>query len=87
MNDKYKNIIDNQRIRNRLHDAGVYPIMGPRGPKGEDGRGLQILNNYETYDELVKLHPIGNVGDCYSVNGILYIWDNDNNEWNEIGSI
>lgn len=37
MNDKIKEIMQNQRIRERLHSAGLYPVAGVRGPKGPTG--------------------------------------------------
>lgn len=44
MNDKIKRIIENQKIRNRLHEIGIYSgefsqngNIGPTGPKGDKG--------------------------------------------------
>ncbi|GEM_PF-1846656 len=49
------------------------------------GTGIQILGEYETIGELESAHPTGNQGDAYLVNGVLYIWDIDNNEWFSVG--
>lgn len=44
MNDKIQRIIENQKIRNRLHEIGIYSgeisqsvNIGPTGPKGDKG--------------------------------------------------
>lgn len=37
MNDNIKVILDGRRIRNKLRKAGVYPMVGPRGSKGDKG--------------------------------------------------
>lgn len=87
MNENIKEALENQKIRNKLLKSGIYPIIGPRGPKGEKGEGLTILGNYKSYEELIKYHSTGNIGDCYSINGTLYIWNNDNSTWDMIGSI
>lgn len=87
MNDKITQINRNQKIKNRLFEAGIYPIMGPTGPKGEPGHGLEITGNYDTYDELIEHHPTGSKGDCYLVNGSLYIWNDETSSWSESGSI
>lgn len=85
MNDNIKDIIENEMIRRKLFKAGIYPMVGPQGKKGEKGDSLNILGNYNSLEELISKHPKGNVGDCYLVNGDLYIWSD--NEWSECGSI
>ena len=37
MNDNIKNLLEGQRIRERLGRIGIYPMVGPRGPKGDKG--------------------------------------------------
>lgn len=44
MNDKIQHIIENKKIRNRLHEIGIYSgeiskssNIGPTGPKGDIG--------------------------------------------------
>lgn len=102
--NKIKRIEENQRIKNRLGELGIYPsviqeITGPTGPKGEigptgpkgdtgpQGAGLSIEGSFDTLDELKQAHPTGNIGDCYIVQGVLYIWDEDHNDWVSIGNI
>lgn len=57
-----------------------------RGPKGEDGVTTTILDYYDTYNELINNHPIGNLGDAYIVGPDLYVWTRDNN-WKNVGRI
>ena len=56
-------------------------------PKGKDGKGINIKGSYNTFEELVRNHPKGSIGDNYLVNGYLYIWDEDTNNWKEAGKI
>lgn len=97
MNDNdMKVVIENQLIRERLLKAGVYPMMGPcglkgekgeKGDKGDKGDGISILGDYVSYDELIREHPTGNVGDCYLVGGNLYVWNDSTSSWDMVGSI
>lgn len=94
--------IEGHKIRKKLHDVGAFPLIGPTGPKGERGlqgpkgeigptgpagSGLNILGTYNSYDELINNHPIGNFGDCYLVNGTMYVWDTSSNAWSNAGNI
>ena len=59
-------------------DTGSRGDTGPAGPTGDTGAtcvGLNIKGSYNTYEELINEHPTGNDGDCYLVNGSLYVWD------------
>lgn len=91
--DKVSRIMENQKIRERLHEVGIYPhiqkktIVGPTGPTGPKGDGLQIKGDYNSYDDLIKNHPTGNSGDCYIIQGILYLWNTENNSWDDVGNI
>lgn len=82
--NKINKIIANQKIRKKLFDAGIYPMVGPTGPKGKD---LQISGSYTSLEELERNHPTGKIGECYLINGILYVWNNDLNKWEEAGNI
>lgn len=88
--DKIARIMENQKIKKRLHEIGIYQpvqlnsVIGPTGPKGD---GLQIKGDYNTYEELINNHPTGNSGDCYIIEGILYIWNTENNSWDNVGNI
>lgn len=87
MNDRVKRIIEDSEIRKRLYKAGIFPMMGPMGPKGERGKGLEILGYYESEEELINHHSTGSAGECYLVNGVLYVWNKDKNKWEKTGSI
>lgn len=56
-------------------------------PKGEAGTGVNILGSYPSEGDLIASHPTGNPGDAYLVNGDLYVWDNDNGQWENVGNI
>lgn len=62
-------------------------LIGPTGPKGKDGNGINILDKYDSYEELIKNHPTGNTNDAYIVNGDLYIWKDEENTWKNVGPI
>lgn len=79
--------MNNQRIKNKLHSIGIYPMVGVQGPKGEKGDNLKILGTYNSYDELIREHPTGIGGDCYLVNGILYFWNENIRSFENGGSI
>ena len=81
MNDNIKNLLEGQRIRERLRRIGIYPMVGPRGPKGDKGDGISILGDYDSYEELINNHPSGNRGDCYLVSGNLYVWTSEKSIW------
>ena len=56
-------------------------MIGPTGPRG---KGIEILDSYDTYEELLEKHPKGNSGDCYLIGDILYIWNQDKkNGWKQ----
>lgn len=69
-------------------DTGPRGDTGPAGPTGDTGAtgvGLTIKGSYNTYEELINEHPTGNDGDCYLVNGSLYVWNG--NAWENVGNI
>ena len=87
MNDNIKDLLEGQRIRERLRRAGIYPMVGPRGPKGDMGDGISIIGDYNSYEELINSHPSGNRGDCYLVGGNLYVWNSEKSIWDNVGNI
>ena len=34
-----------------------------------------------------KAHPVGKVGECFLVGGLLYVWDVDDNKWKNVGNV
>ena len=58
-----------------------------RGADGADGTGVHILGSYDTEAELLAGSPTGNPGDAYLVQGDLYVWDEDNSQWLNVGRI
>ena len=55
--------------------------------KGSDGTSVNILGSYNSLEELKAAHPTGNVGDSYIVQGNMYVWCIDNNDWQDVGNI
>ena len=66
---------------------GEEGYQGPQGPQGADGKGVNIKGSYPTYEELIAAHPEGEPGDAYMVGPDLYVWDDVNNEWKDVGDI
>ena len=83
--DKINEIIENNKIRSKLRKAGIIPyVVGPTGPRG---KGLEIMGTYNSLDDLKKEHKTGKNGDTYLINGELYTWDQNSNDWIDIGNI
>lgn len=77
-------------IDGRIEESSPTCISGAKGPQGEqgtDGTGVTILGSFNTEEELKAAHPTGNVGDAYLINGNLYVWCEDNGDWNNVGNI
>lgn len=85
--DKLSQMVESDMIRKKLKKAGIYPMEGIVGPTGPTGRGLEIMGTYATIDELKNEHPTGNDGDSFIVDGDLFIWDSNKNDWTDIGNI
>ncbi len=86
-NDKIERIVQNQKIKKRLQEIGIYSTQGPTGPTGPSGRGLEILGSYDSLEELKKNHEKGEIGQSYLVNGILYVWNGEKNSWVSAGNV
>ena len=56
-------------------------------PKGSDGTSVNILGSYESYEELKQAHPTGNIGDAYIVQGDMYVWNEEEQDWVDVGDI
>lgn len=53
-------------------------------PKGKDGTGVNILGEKPSQGDLPAS---GNPGDAWLIGGDLWVWDDDNNTWINVGSI
>ena len=79
-----------EALSNEAGPTGPVGPLGPTGPQGEQGIagiGVTILGSYSTVEELETAHPTGSVGDGYLVGGNLYVWDDTNEEWDNVGNI
>lgn len=56
-------------------------------PRGKDNSGISVFGSFDTKDELENAHPLGNPGESYLVDGNLYVWNSDNNNWKDAGAI
>ena len=57
---------------------------GEDGEDGKDGTGVNILGEK---DEEADLPDSGNPGDAWLINGDLWVWDAENSQWIDVGSI
>jgi hypothetical protein len=55
--------------------------------KGSDGTSVNILGSYNSLAELKAAHPTGNIGDAYLINGEMYVWNVEINDWDDVGNI
>lgn len=58
--------------------------VGPQGAAGADGTGVTILGSFTSEAQL----PVtGEPGDSYLVNGDLFVWSSNTNDWQNVGTI
>lgn len=67
-----------------VYDVAVGVPVGIRGEKGEAGTGVNILGEKPTQGDLPA---DGNPGDAWLISGNLWVWDDENNTWINVGSI
>ena len=67
--------------------TGPQGVTGPTGAAGVNGIGIAILGSFANLAALQAAHPTGSPGDGYLVEGDLYVWDDTNSEWDNVGSI
>ena len=48
---------------------------GPKGDTGDIGIGTIIKGHYDTYEEFIRVHPSGRLGDAYIVDDSYYYWN------------
>lgn len=51
-----------------------------KGEKGEEGTGVNIIGKLENKDQLPTT---GKPGDAYVIDGLLYVWLEENNGWSD----
>ena len=61
--------------------------IGADGQNGKNGTSVTILGSYDSEEELISEHPVGNVGDAYIINGALYVWNASQSKWENVGNI
>ena len=66
-------------------------LCASRGADGATGKGLEILGQYATLQELQQAVPNPSAGDAYSIGASvpysIYIWDANNSAWVDNGQI
>ncbi len=67
-----------------VYDLAVGVPVGIKGEKGDDGTGVNILGEKPTQGDLPGT---GNPGDAWLIGGDLWVWDDANNTWINVGSI
>lgn len=76
-----------------MDGKSAYQIAQDNGFEGTEvewlnslkGEGLNVLGSYTSEEELLTNHPVGSMGDSYIVNTDLYIWDELNLKWVNVG--
>lgn len=66
--------------------TGVIKLV-ENGADGKNGTSVTILGSYDTLAELKAAHPTGSSGDAYIVDGDLYVWSANINDWQNVGTI
>ena len=67
-----------------VYDVAVGVPVGIKGEKGDQGTGVNILGEKPTQGDLPA---DGNPGDAWLIGGNLWVWDDENNTWINVGSI
>lgn len=66
---------------------GAQGPVGVAGSTGEPGAGIFVKGAFDTLQELQTAIPTGQLGDAYLVLGDLYVWDNLDFEWINLGPL
>ncbi|WP_304341246.1 BppU family phage baseplate upper protein [Metaclostridioides mangenotii] len=69
-----KGEIGEQGIQGIQGPKGDQGIQGPQGEKGDVGKDLDIVDVFESFEQLPNILNDDNFGDCYIVGKELYIW-------------
>jgi len=71
----------------QINTSYTVSVRGANGQDGQDGHGLEILDNYNSMAELIAAHPTGSAGDAYMVGTDLVVWNTQTNSWEDVGRI
>ena len=88
-----KKIKCDEEIRKKMPLQGIIGPTGPKGeigptgPTGSPGTGITVKGYYDTYDNFIKEHPLGTIGDAYIIMDELFFWDSNQNIWRNSGII
>ncbi len=80
--------MENKDMPNTTEWIEIGRVQGDSGPKGDTGDigiGTVIKGHYDTYEEFIRVHPSGRLGDAYIVDGSYYYWNETG--WANAGSI
>jgi hypothetical protein len=61
--------------------------IGVTGPTGPQGSGITVLGTFNTLVDLQTAIPTGTLGTGYIVGYDLYVWDDENIEWDNVGPV
>jgi len=62
-------------------------VQGPQGAQGAEGKGVNIKGSYTREEWDAISGTTGEPGDAYLVEGDLYVWDELNQTWKDVGDI
>lgn len=80
----YIGIATNKTTATESTNKSDYTWSKFKGEDGKDGTGINIIDKLTSTSQL----PVtGNPGDCYTVNGVLYVWSTSTNAWVDAGNI
>jgi hypothetical protein len=65
--------------------TGPTGILGATGPTGPFGYGVAVKGTFVDLAALNEAIPLGLVGDAYVIDSDLYIWDDENIQWDNVG--
>ena len=68
---------------------GFQGVKGPQGFQGRAGNPLNIIASYDNYtvDDWNNLGIPGQPGDAYMLSGHLVVWDELDNQWEDMGNL
>lgn len=73
-----ENVCIQATLNNSLTVAANIISAGPKGEKGDNGAGLNII---DVLNDTSELPATGNIGDAYLIDGHLWIWSESLNDW------